>query len=196
MPTINQLVEKNRQRIANLPKEPSPEPIVTPRVSAPAPITFAPTPELPLRSTFPPALFAADGVTAGSQPARPALRSSVWSAPGAISNNTTPATLNNKKLIAPIIGNGSPLRRYNSIKVTIVPLSVGANSQATQTFVVAGVQATDKLAGFQWGSAQLKGVVTLAVRVFGTNQIAIDFYNPTSGSLVPTGGSITLFLFQ
>jgi hypothetical protein len=58
------------------------------------------------------------------------------------------------------------------------------------------VLATDKLLGYQWNKAQVVGVATLAVRVVGSNKIAIDFYNPTGGSLTPTGGSISLFLVQ
>jgi hypothetical protein len=193
MPTIAEAVQKNETRLAKgggtlLTQAPLPP--------APAPITFAPTTSLPLRSIFPPEIYAADGVTAGSQPARPAQRSSVWLAPPAVSNDSTPTTLANKKLTAPIIGNGSKLSRYNSIKATVTPKSVSANSHATQSFVIAGVQGNDKVAGYQWNTAQINGVVVLAVRVTSTNNLAIDFYNPTGGPLTPTGGSITLFLFQ
>lgn len=196
MPSIAALVQKNQDRIAK-----HGGPIQENRLpalvsSAPAPPAFQPTTELPLRSTFPPVIYAADQVSAGSQPARPAQRSSVWSSPDSVANDSTPVTLSNKKLVGPVIGGGSKLNRYNTIKATVTPLSVLANSQATQTFTVAGVQSNDKLGGYQWDTAQIVGVVVLAVRVLGSNKIAIDFYNPTGGPLTPTGGSITLLLFQ
>jgi hypothetical protein len=194
MPTIAQLVAKNEARQAtSVPEAVAKVPIFQ---VAPAPITFPGTPELPLRSTLPPNLFAADQVTAGSQPTRLAARTSVFLSPQAVSNDTTPTTLRNKKLLGPIIGNGSPLGRYNALKATIVPKTVAANTAATQTFTVAGVQAADKVLGFQWGTAQAVGVTVQAVRVTGPNKLAIDFYNPTGGSLTPTGGTLTLFLVQ
>jgi hypothetical protein len=195
MPTIAELVKKNEGQIAK--GRPilgaAPTPLAAP---APAPITFPGTPELPLRSTFPPELFATDHVTAGSNPIRPAIRSGVWSANERVSNDQTPVTLSNKKLLGPIIGGGVRLNRYNKVTGTITTKAVGGTTHATQTFIVAGVQATDKVAGYQWNAAQTVGVTTLAVRVVGANTIAIDFYNPTGGSLTSTGGSLTLFLFQ
>jgi hypothetical protein len=140
--------------------------------------------------------FAPDQIAVGSQPGRPAQRTSVWTAQPRVSNDSTPVTLSNKKLVGPIIGGGAKLNRYNSIKATLTPKSVGANTSVTQTFTVGGVQPTDKLAGYQWNVAQTVGVLTLAVRVVGTNQVAIDFHNPTGGGLTPTGGDITLFLLQ
>lgn len=198
MPTLAQAISNNQKRRAVA--GPKPEPIVrgpiTLPMSAPAPITFQPAPELPLRSTFPPELYAADHVTAGSQPQRLNSRSSVWSQPESITGNSVPGILSNKRLIAPIIGGGGKLNRYNKLVTTLTPASVGATSQATQIFSVGGVQPTDKVWGYQWGIAQKIGVVTLAVRVTGTGKIAVDFYNPTGGSLTPTGGNITLFLGQ
>ncbi len=194
MPTIAELVKKNEGQIAR--GRPIFEAAPTPGASAPAPITFPGTTELPLRSTFPPELFAADHVTAGSQPSRPALRTSVWTTEPRVSNDQTPVTLSNKKLVAPIIGGGARLNRYNKVTAKLAPGTVTGGASATQTFVVAGVQATDKVAGYQWNTSQTVGVTTLAVRVVGANKIAIDFYNPTGGSLTPTGGSLTLFLVQ
>jgi hypothetical protein len=196
MPTIAEAVKRNQQRIAAQKAAPILEAAPAPALSAPAPITFPGTTELPLRSTFPPELFATDNLTSGASPQRPALRSSIWSNTEKVSNDATPTTLTNKKLIAPIIGGGTNLNRYNSIKGTVTPQAVSGNSHSTQTFTMAGVQSQDKLGGYQWNTAQTVGVTVLAVRVVGANKIAIDFYNPTGGSLTPTGGSITLFLFQ
>jgi hypothetical protein len=198
MPTIAELVKKNEQRLEGLKGNPTqaPQPLAPPVGAAPAPPAFLPTTELPLRSTFPPVIYSADQVSSGSQPARPAQRSAVWQATDQVSNDQTPVTLTNKKLLRPIIGGGTSLNRYNKVTATLTPKAVGGGASATQTFAVAGVQAADKLAGYQWGMAQTAGVTTLAVRVVAANKIAVDFYNPTGGSLTPTGGSITLFLFQ
>lgn len=199
MSTIAEAVSRNQARRARLDPT-SVEPVVSGTYSvvepASAPITFQPSPNLPLRSTFPPDLYAADQVTATSQPNRPTLRSSVWSQLPASGDNSTPETLTNKKLVAPVIGGGANLNRYNKLLTTVTPTSINANTQSTQTFTVGGVQASDTLAGYQWQKAQVKGVTVLAVRVVGANKIAIDFYNPTAGALVPTGGKILLFLLQ
>lgn len=200
MPTIAEAAKNNairRSQIIERPVTDTPDsPGVKFPMEAPAPITFAPTPSLPLRAIFPPELFSTDHVTATSQPARPALRTSMWTQPEAASNNATPETLTNKKLITPIIGGGKKLNRYNTLTTSLAPAAVSGNSHATQNFTVSGVLASDKLAGYQWNVAQVVGVLVLAVRVIGNSRIAIDFYNPTGGSLTPTGGSITLFLFQ
>jgi hypothetical protein len=112
------------------------------------------------------------------------------------STGASSQVLKNKNLLATRIGGGSKLSRYNSVTVSLTPTAVGGNTTVTQVFSVGGVQPTDKVAGFQWNTQQLNAVVVLAIRVKGSGQISVDLSNPTSGSLTPTGGSITLFLVQ
>ena len=196
MPTIAEAVRSNiiyKERnpmIGTLPIDTGPS-------WSQAPVTFPPTPSLPVRSSLPPEAFASDHVTPGSNPGRIFLRSGVWSSPDTIPKHSTPQTLTNKKLLGPVIGvGGSPLNRYNRLVGMITPSAIGANSSASQLFTVSGVQAADSVLGYQWLTMQKAAVPVLAVRVAGDNSIAIDFSNPTAGSLTPTGGKIVLFLAQ
>lgn len=159
-------------------------------------VTFPPPGMLPLRGVLPPDLVNGTDFYNGARQFRNGLRSSVMVPPNAVSKRNTPQSLINKKLVAPIIGGGTPLNRYNTVTGVLIPLAVGAGVTATQTFTVSGISAADTLIGYQWISKQLAGVVALALRVVGDNLLAVDFLNPTAGPLTPTGGTISLFLVQ
>jgi len=116
--------------------------------------------------------------------------------PNAVSRNRTPQFLSNKKLVAPTIGGGSALGRYNSITAVLTPVAVAAGTTTTQTFTVAGILSSDKVIGYQWVTPQTVGVIAIALRVTGDNLLTVDFSNPTAGSLTPTGGTITLILVR
>jgi hypothetical protein len=193
MPTIKESVQSNQAYQAQNPKPSSPT--TTPAATMPL-ITFQAATNLPMRSSLPPGLFSGDYATPGSSPSRPLARSSTFSSVQVSANSRTSQSLSNKKLVAPVIGGGSALNRYNALKVIITPTSVAANTTVTQTFTVAGIQAADKVAGWQWQAAQKTGVMIIAMRVTGDNQLAIDFSNPTGGALVPTGGVISIFLLR
>lgn len=163
--------------------------------------TFAPAPinspmGLPNRGTFTPGQIIGSDFYTGAGQYRVGQRSSSPPPPAATTTSRTPIALVNKRLVAPTIGGGTKLSRYNAVSTVISPVAVGGGATVTQLFTAAGVQAADKLIGYQWKTAQANGVVALAVRVNAANQIAIDFFNPTGGSLTPTGGTILLFLVQ
>lgn len=151
---------------------------------------------LPNRGTFAPAQIIGSDFYTGAGQFRVGQRSSTPPPPAASTTPRTPVALVNKRLVAPTIGGGTKLNRYNVVKTIISPVAVGGGATVTQLFTAAGVQAADKLLGYQWVAAQAKGVTVLAVRINAANQIAIDFFNPTGGSLTPTGGTILLFLVQ
>jgi hypothetical protein len=196
MPTIAEAVARNVQYQTDNPQPVSQTPTTSGASAAPLVASFPPPTTLPIRGTFPPNLVIGTDFYAGALQFRYNLRSSSGIPPTAVSKTNTPQTLVNKKIVSPVIGGGSPLNRYNSLKVAITPLAVAANTTATQKFTAVGVQASDTLAGWQWTSAQTVGVITLAIRVTGNNQISIDFSNPTAGPLTPTGGVITLVLVR
>lgn len=169
---------------------------------APPDAGFPPTPMiggpagLPIRGTFPAGSIFDNDFFVGSMQYRFAQRSSTPIPAAAVTTSRTPVALVNKRLVAPTIGGGTKLSRYNVISTTVSPTAVGAGVTVTQLFTATGVQAADKLIGFEWKTPQAKGVTVLAVRVNAANQIAVDFSNPTGGSLTPTGGTIILFLVQ
>lgn len=151
---------------------------------------------LPNRGTFAPNQIIGSDFYTGAMQYRYGQRSS--SPPPATATTTprTPVSLTNKRLVSPIIGGGTKLQRYNVVKTSISATQVTSGATVTQVFTATGVQAADKVMGYQWQTAQAKGVNVLAVRVTGLNQISIDFTNPTGGNLTPTGGTILLFLVQ
>jgi len=159
-------------------------------------VTSQPPEMLPVRGVFPPNIIIGTDFYNGARQFRYGSRSSVMVPPNSVSKSNTPQTLVGKKLVAPIIGGGAPLNRYNTVTGTLSPAAVGAGVTATQTFTVGGISAADTLLGFQWVTKQLVGVVALALRVVGDNLLAVDFLNPTAGSLTPTGGTVELFLVQ
>lgn len=151
---------------------------------------------LPSRGTFAPNVIIGSDFYTGAGQYRVAQRSSSPPPAPATSTPRTPVALVNKRLVAPTIGGGTKLSRYNVVSTVVSPQAVGGGATVTQLFTAAGVQAADKLLGYQWVTPQLKGVTVLAVRINAANQIAIDFFNPMAGSLTPTGGTILLFLVQ
>lgn len=192
MPTIAQGIAANEARLAKGAA------VVAPRQQSLE--FFPPTPGasqgLPVRGVLSPNLVIGTDFYAGAMQFRFGQRSSSPPPALAVSKTSTPQSLLNKRLISPVIGGGAKLNRYNTVVTTISPVLVANGAQSSQTFVVAGVQAADTIIGYQWKTAQAKGVVVLAVRVTGSNSITIDFFNPTAGSLTPTGGPISLFLVQ
>jgi hypothetical protein len=196
MATIQQAIASNLNRIAQV----GSAPVAAPQPSLPAGFSIPPANSamgLPSRGALPPNLIVgSDFYTAAAAQFRFGQRSSAGPPPSAVSKSTTPQSLINKKLVSPIIGGGSKLSRYNKVNGTIVASSVTNGASSSQAFTVTGVESADTLLGYQWKTVQAKGVTVQAVRVTGNNQITIDFFNPTAGSLTPTGGSISLFLVQ
>jgi hypothetical protein len=196
MPTIAEGINSNIAYRANNPGVSNVKPIQE-GTGAGQLITFQPPVNLPVRGIFPPDLVVGTDFYSGIRQFRNSIRSSSMIPPVAQENRSrTPRVINNKKLVAPTIGGGSAIGRYNSITGTLTPVAVAGNTTATQNFKVSGIQASDKLIGHQWITPQTVSVVAIALRVISDNTIAIDFLNPTGGSLTPTGGSIVLILVR
>lgn len=194
MPTIAQAIASNRQRLASG-NQMSPDINIPIQQNFSIPPIGAPS-GLPSRGAFSSNLIVGSDFYAGAQQFRFGQRSSAPPSALSVSKSSTPQSLLNKKLISPTIGGGSRLQRYNVVNTFITATLVTSGASATQSFVASGVQAADRLIGYQWASKQAAGVVALGIRVTGNNSIAIDFFNPTAGSLTPTGGVISLFLVQ
>jgi hypothetical protein len=196
MPTIAQAVASNDARIAKFGDKP-----METRVSSELPSFSIPPANslmaLPSRGSLSPNLVVgSDFYTSAAGQFRISQRSSSPPPAQSVTKVSTPQSLINKKLVSPIIGGGTKFNRYNVVKTMITAALVTNGTSSSQVFTVGGVQAADTLIGYQWITKQAVGVVVLGIRVTGQNNITIDFFNPTAGSLTPTGGSISLFLVQ
>lgn len=80
---------------------------------------------------------------------------------------------------------------------TLTPGSVGATTQAEQTFTVTGVQAGDVVIAMNMaGPPGASGVWATNVRVSAANTIAITYENTTAGALTPTSQAYTFVIMR
>ena len=89
---------------------------------------------------------------------------------------------------------GTPVTQISVYSQTITPSAVGAATVAEQTFTVTGLTTADKVLvnASPTGNATAIG----NVRVSAANTLAIQFINPTAGSLTPGAGTYQIVAFR
>lgn len=94
--------------------------------------------------------------------------------------------MSNTRLTSLIIGasTDTPVTKVKVYSQTITPASVAAATVAEQTFTVTGLSTSDKV--FVNAGAIVNSVGIGNVRVSAANTLAVQFVNPTAGSLTPT----------
>ena len=78
------------------------------------------------------------------------------------------------------------------IQPTLTPVSVAANTTATQTFSVPGLQTTDLITVIGLNGSQIAGIVICEADCLAANVLTIQFGNLTGSGVVPTAGVYTL----
>ena len=90
--------------------------------------------------------------------------------------------------------NGTPLTQVRQYSQTITPTAVAAATAAEQTFTVTGLTTADTIMinHASTGNATAIG----SVRVSAANTMAVQFVNPTAGSLTPGAGTWKILAFR
>ena len=78
------------------------------------------------------------------------------------------------------------------IQPSITPSAVSANTTATQTFSVPGLQTTDIVAVLGYNGAQTTGIIVAEADCLTANILSIQFGNVTASSATPSSGSYTI----
>ena len=74
------------------------------------------------------------------------------------------------------------------ITPSITPAAVAANTSATQTFSVGGLQTTDFVTVIGYQGTQTAGIVVAEADCLTANVLSVQFANCTTGSATPTSG--------
>lgn len=78
------------------------------------------------------------------------------------------------------------------IQPSITPSAVSANTTASQTFSVSGLQTTDIVAVLGYNGAQTTGIVIAEADCLTANVLSIQFGNVTGSSATPASGAYTI----
>ena len=78
------------------------------------------------------------------------------------------------------------------IQPTLTPVSVAANTTATQTFSVPGLQTTDLITVIGLNGSQIAGIVICEADCLTANVLSIQFGNLTGAGVIPTTGVYSL----
>ena len=78
------------------------------------------------------------------------------------------------------------------IQPTFAPVAVAANTTATQTFSVPGLQTTDIVQVIGLNGSQTTGIIIAEADCLTANSIAIQFGNVTASSATPATGVYTI----
>ncbi len=84
-------------------------------------------------------------------------------------------------------GVGTEITQIRVYSQTVTPAATAAATVAEQTFTVTGLATTDKVLV---NAAAISNAVAIGnVRVSAANTLAVQFINPTAGSLTATAGT-------
>ena len=78
------------------------------------------------------------------------------------------------------------------IQPTLAPVSVAANTTATQTFTIPGLLTTDIVNVLGLNGSQIAGIVTAEADCLIANVLSIQFGNLTGSGVIPSTGVYTI----
>ena len=78
------------------------------------------------------------------------------------------------------------------VQAILTPVSVAANTTATQTFSLPGLQTTDIVEVVGLNGSQIAGIFIAQSSCSTANVLAIQFGNVTASGVVPTAGVYTI----
>ena len=78
------------------------------------------------------------------------------------------------------------------IQPTLTPVSVAANTTATQNFSIPGLQTTDIVTLIGFNGSQIAGIVCCECDCLTAGVLTVQFGNLTSSGVVPTAGVYTI----
>ena len=78
------------------------------------------------------------------------------------------------------------------VQASLTPVSVAANTTATQTFSLPGLQTTDIVQVIGLNGSQIAGIIIAESDCLTANVLAIQFANVTASGVVPTAGVYTI----
>ena len=74
------------------------------------------------------------------------------------------------------------------IQPSLTPVAVAANTTATQTFTVPGLQTTDIVTVIGLNGSQIAGIIIAESDCLAVNVLTIQFGNVTAAPVTPTAG--------
>ena len=78
------------------------------------------------------------------------------------------------------------------IQPTLAPVSVAANTTATQTFALPGLQTTDIVQVIGFNGSQIAGIIIAEADCLTANVLSIQFGNLTGSGVIPSTGVYTI----
>ena len=78
------------------------------------------------------------------------------------------------------------------IQPSLTPVAVAANTTATQTFTIPGLQTTDIVTVVGYSGSQIAGIIIAEADCLAVNVLTIQFGNVTAAPVTPTAGIYTI----
>ena len=82
------------------------------------------------------------------------------------------------------------------IQPSLTPVAVAANTTATQTFSIPGLQTTDIVNVLGLNGSQIAGIVTAEADCLAAGVLTVQFGNLTAAPVTPTAGIYTLEIIR